>query len=726
MIDAVTVQKIKDTADIVEVVSDYVHLVRRGANYMGLCPFHNERTPSFSVNRARNYCYCFSCHKGGSPVNFIMEKEGISYHDALLQLAKKYGIEVQEKELTDEERQAQSRREGLFIANEWAMNYFVDNLENKEEGQNVGLSYLYNRKVTPEAIKAFRLGYAIDNGTDFTNSTKAKGFSIEIMKVLGLIGTNQQGKNYDRFRGRVIFPIMNSSGKTIGFGGRDLKGGMAKYINSPESEIYVKNRELYGIFQARASIVREDKCYLVEGYLDVISMWQSGIKNVVASSGTALTDGQISLIHRFTENVVLIYDGDNAGIKASLRGIDMFLDHNMNVKAVPLPPGDDPDSLSNKLSPEELRNYLQENEIDIIRFKSKILLENAKNDPQERSKVVRSIIESLAHISDKIKRDIYIQECSQLLEIPENTLSIEIAQSRKSIVERERVRRRLDDFDRNFPETKPTVSPQDKNPVKPQKKPESNLYPLEKEVIINCLKYGFIQLWDEEMSNTPGVYQTTFEYIEEELAIDNISFNNQAFIKVFETLKQLVEQFKTDLVAFKVELEVKAENKRKEELDKIFGRGMSMDEIASEQVKITGIIENFKKSETSEFCKNYIFNQLASHEDSEIRSLTLEAYVEKHHLSNIFAKSLNADNSEEKILLRVINSINILKNGIIDEELKKLLEELKNITESSPEKERELYERISAILQLRSNMAKNIGDRILSPKGLGNGRRPVS
>ena len=480
MIDPATVQKIKDSADIVEVVSDYVHLVRRGANYMGLCPFHNERTPSFSVNKSRNFCYCFSCHKGGSPVNFIMEKEGVSYHDALLQLAAKYGIEVRERELSDEEKASQSRREGMFIANEWARNYFVSNLEETEEGRNVGLAYIYGRKVTPEAIKAFHLGYAIDRGTDFTDNALRKGFSLDILKATGLVGTSQEGRNYDRFRGRVIFPVLNSAGKTVAFGGRDLKGGPAKYINSPETEIYVKSRELYGIYQAKGEIVRKDKCYLVEGYLDVIGMWQSGIKNVVASSGTSLTDGQIALLHRFTQNVTLIYDGDSAGIKASLRGIDMLLAHNLNVRAVRLPEGDDPDSLAAKLTPDELKEFLKNNETDIIRFKINVLLEDVKNDPQKKYLAVRSIVESLAHIPDKIKREIYVQECSQLLNVSEHNLSRDIAKARVSVIEQERQKRRTEEINRDFPvETYPVEEEKIKIEKPRAFYPDSPLHPLE-------------------------------------------------------------------------------------------------------------------------------------------------------------------------------------------------------------------------------------------------------
>lgn len=382
---------------------------------MGLCPFHNERTPSFSVNAQRNFCYCFSCKKGGSPINFIMEKEGMSYHDALLYLAKRYGIKVEEKELTDEEREQQNMRDAMFAANEWAMNKMAEDLKNTEEGRDVGLQYFYQRGLTEEAITQFRLGYSIDKQTHLSEAAVKSGYDINTLKELGLVGTSQRGQDYDRFRGRVIFPVMNSAGKVVAFGGRDLKGGIAKYINSPESSIYKKSNELYGIFQARSAIVKENKCYLVEGYLDVIGMWQAGLKNVVASSGTALTDNQINLIHRFTPNVTLIYDGDGAGIKAAMRGIDMLLTHGMDVKVLLLPDGHDPDSFAKAHTPDEFQKYVKQNETDILKFKAKILTGNLSNDPQQRIEAVRSMVESLACISDKIKLDVYIQECSSLL-----------------------------------------------------------------------------------------------------------------------------------------------------------------------------------------------------------------------------------------------------------------------------------------------------------------------
>ena len=714
MIDPSTAQKIKDTADIVDVVSDYVHLVRRGANYMGLCPFHNERTPSFSVNKARNFCYCFSCHKGGSPVNFIMEKEGISYQDALKQLARKYGIEVQERELTDEEREAHSRKEGMFIANEWAKNYFIDNLHQKEEGKNVGLTYLYGRKVLPEAINAFQLGYAIDSSNDFTRAALKKGFSLEILKTLGLTGTTQQGHDYDKFRGRIIFPIINSSGKTIAFGGRDLKGAPAKYINSPESDIYSKSHELYGIYQAKGAMVRENKCYLVEGYLDVIGLWQSGVKNVVASSGTALTDGQISLIHRFTENVTLIYDGDSAGIKASLRGIDMLLSHNLNVKAVPLPDGDDPDSLASKLTPEALKDYLQENETDIIRFKIKVMMDDAKDDPQKRWQAIKSIITSIGCISDKIKRDIYIQECSTLLQIKESTLSSEVAKIRHSIIEQEQLKRRSKEIKREFPVSENERVPKEEETVTGLT--SANLYPLEHNLLLNCIRYGFLPLWAPDENGDENSTTSVLEYIDEELAIDDIILSHPDYLKTFNTLKSLLPSFQKDLISFKTNLETDKELKRKEGQEEIASKNISLQEIQREEKKLEKQLSEFESKAVTNFSKNYIFEKLGSHEDKVIRGLANEAMLEKHQLSALFTKNKTTENSEDKILTVIISSLNILKNGIIDEKLKALMKTLKETQDKSPEEQKKLQDEIADILQIRARMAKDIGERILWPQ----------
>ena len=723
MIDRATVEQIKATADIVEVVGDYVHLVRRGANYMGLCPFHNERTPSFSVNKSRNFCYCFSCHKGGSPVNFIMEKEGISYHEALLQLAKKYGIEVQERELTDEEREQQTRREGILVANEWAKDYFVKNLTETEEGKNIGLAYLYERKITPEAIKAFSLGYAIDKGTDFTDAALRKGFSIDVLKATGLTGTSQQGSNYDRFRGRVIFPIFNIAGKTIAFGGRDLKGANAKYINSPETEVYVKNRELYGIYQAKSDMVREQKVYLVEGYFDVIGMWQAGIRNVVASSGTALTDGQIALLHRFTENVTLIYDGDAAGIKASLRGIDMLLAHNLNVKAVPLPPGDDPDSLAAKLTPEQLKEYLKDKEVDIIRFKIELLLDESNNDPQKKWAAAKSIVESIAHIPDKIKREIYIKESSTLLNISESSLSTDVSKTRHRLVEQDKQRRRVEQIQTQNPAPEERRDETIADSPRQIVKDASPLYPLERELLNICMKYGFVHLWENEEPDEDEEMITVYEFIASELEIDNIYFTHPDYSIIFESLGQLLPQFREDLKQYDSAIQKMVENKRKEGFDRIGLKNFSINEIKREEARLEEDLLEFAKQQRDIFTKNYIQEQFCSHENDLIRRYSNDTFAEKYKLSSLFTKNKSPEKLDQKLVPTVLTALNVLKNGIIDSQLLSVMEELKNPEKKDPEKEQALYARIQELIQMRSRMAKDIGDRILSPNTPKNSRK---
>ena len=358
MIDKATVAQILDAADIVEVVSDFVSLKRRGANYVGLCPFHNEKTPSFSVSKAKGICHCFSCGKGGSPVNFIMEHEQMSYTEALKYLANKYHIEVHERELTDKEREEQSERESMLIINEAANKHFEDNLMNTADGKEIGLTYFAERGFSMATIKKFRLGYSLDNRTDLYSTLTRQGYNPKFLIETGLCVDDKRGGGFDRFKGRAMFPVMNVAGKIIAFGGRTLKNEPAKYINSPESVIYKKSNELYGLYQAKQSIVKHNKCFLVEGYADVISMHQSGFDNAVASSGTSLTEGQIRLIHRFTDNVTVLYDGDAAGIKASLRSIDLLLAEGLNIKVLLLPDGHDTDSFARSHSTSEIQAYI--------------------------------------------------------------------------------------------------------------------------------------------------------------------------------------------------------------------------------------------------------------------------------------------------------------------------------------------------------------------------------
>lgn len=439
MIDQGTIDRIMDAAQIVDVVSQFVTLKRRGINYVGLCPFHTDKTPSFYVSPAKNICKCFACGEGGTAVHFIMKHEQLSYYEALKYLARKYNIEIQEREFTDEQKQAYNERESLFILNDYARDYFVNTLHNHIEGKSIGLSYFKERGFREDIIEKFQLGYSLEQRDAFTQDALKNGYKEDYLVKTGLT-IKGENNNYliDRFRGRVMFPVHTLSGKVIAFGGRILKKAenTGKYVNSPESEIYHKGNELYGIFFAKQAITKADCCYLVEGYTDVISMHQVGIENVVASSGTALTNGQIRLIHRFTDNVTVIYDGDAAGIKAALRGIDLLLEDGMNIKVILLPDGEDPDSFAKKQNAESLTNYIKANEVDFIRFKTKLLLEEAGNDPIKRAALISDIVNSISIIPDNIIRTVYIKDCSILLDVDERILVQEVTKKRLAYLEK--------------------------------------------------------------------------------------------------------------------------------------------------------------------------------------------------------------------------------------------------------------------------------------------------
>jgi len=428
MLDQTTIDKIIDAAQIQDVVSDYVTLKKRGVNLLGLCPFHNEKTPSFIVSPAKGIFKCFGCGKGGNSVHFIMEHEQISYYEALKFLARKYHIEFQERELSAEEQAIRNDRESMFLVNEFAQKHFTSTLHNHIDGKSIGLGYFRERGFRDDIIQKFQLGYSLDQRDAFTQAAIKAGYNKTYLVKTGL--TLEGDNNYltDRFRGRVMFPVHTLSGKVVAFGGRILKKDdkMAKYVNSPESEIYHKSAELYGIYFAKQAIVRQDRCFLVEGYTDVISMHQSGIENVVASSGTSLTPGQIRLIHRFTENVTVIYDGDPAGIKASIRGIDMLLEEGLNIKVLLLPDGDDPDSFARKHNASDFIEFVEQNSLDFIRFKTNLLLKDAGNDPVKRAGLVIDIVRSISIIPNSVIRAEYVKECSTLLSVDEAMLYHEI------------------------------------------------------------------------------------------------------------------------------------------------------------------------------------------------------------------------------------------------------------------------------------------------------------
>lgn len=439
MIPQSTIDRIVDAANIVDVVSDYVTLRRAGASYKGLCPFHDDKTPSFSVSPARGVCKCFSCGKGGNAVHFIMEMEQMSYVEALKHLAKKYGIPVEEEEMTDEQRQRMNERESMFAVNEWAAKYFSQTMMNNQDGRAIGLTYFRSRGFRDDIIAKFRLGFCLDSPDAMSKEAKAKGYNEKYLVDTGLCVKRDNGTIYDRFRGRAMFPWVAVNGKVVAFGGRVLdartKGVNQKYVNSPDSIIYHKANELYGIFQAKKQIAKEDMVYMVEGYTDVLAMHQCGIENVVANSGTALNEAQIHLLHRFTNNITLLYDGDEAGIHAATRSTDMLLAEGMNVKILLLPDGDDPDSFSRKHNAQEFKEYVAAHQTDFILFKTNLLLKDAQRDPIKRAQLTEDIVKSIAVIPDEIIRSTYVHECAEILNMDEAILMRGANKNRAAILE---------------------------------------------------------------------------------------------------------------------------------------------------------------------------------------------------------------------------------------------------------------------------------------------------
>lgn len=522
MIDQATIQKIFDAADIYEVVSDFVSLKKRGVNYVGCCPFHNEKTGSFTVSPAKGIYKCFGCGKGGNAVNFIMEHEQLAYAEALRWLAAKYNIIIEEKELSEHEKQEKSERESMLIVTNYAEEFFVDQLVHTDEGKSVGLGYFHRRGLDDKTIEKFGLGYCPESWDGFTRSALDKGYKKEFLVKTGLTIESERGL-FDRFRSRVMFPIRDLAGKIIAFGGRIMTNDKksAKYLNSPESEIYHKSRTLYGIFFAKKSIVQHNRCYLVEGYLDVISFHQKGIENTVASSGTSLTIEQIRLIRRLTPNVTIIYDGDAAGIKASLRGIDLVLEEGLNVRVVSLPEGEDPDSYAQAHTAEEVLDYITNHETDFIHFKTRMLLEQAGNDPIERAKLIIDIVKTISLIPDSITRSVYVQETANQMKVEEKILYVEIAKLRKektgdySPVSYQAPTQQLPSVSLTSQKTK-EITPCDTE---------------EKMLIRYLLLFGGQELYEEDRDGL--VYSVSVgEYIIHELAVDDLEMLNPRFKEI--------------------------------------------------------------------------------------------------------------------------------------------------------------------------------------------------
>ena len=525
MIPKQTIDEIFETAIIEDVVGEFVPLKKRGANFLGNCPFHNEKTPSFTVSPAKGIYKCFGCGKAGNSVNFIMEHEHYSYPEALKFIARKYNIEIEEEELTDEQKEAADERESLYIVSNYAANYFKKQLHESDEGKAIGLSYFLERGFREDIIDKFQLGYNPDAWTAFTDEAEKVGHNLKYLDKSGL-SIVKGDKKFDRFKGRVIFPIHNLSGRVLGFGGRILKSDdkAAKYLNSPESDIYSKSKVLYGIYYAKKAITQEDICYLVEGYTDVISLYQSGVENVVSSSGTSLTEGQIRLIKRFTPNITILFDGDVAGIKASFRGIDMILQEGMNVRVVLFPDGEDPDSYAKNHATEELKGYITKNAQDFIRFKTSVLIEDVGNDPIKKAELVKDIVGSIAIIPDQIKRSVYTKECSSLLDIPEQAL----------INETNKIIRK--NFSKKSNQPAPIINEEPHVAREEKKDVGSDLEHNEREIIRHLIEHGDLLIKAESINdNEETVVEevSTALYMVSSINNDNILFENETYQKVF-------------------------------------------------------------------------------------------------------------------------------------------------------------------------------------------------
>ncbi len=707
MIDQATIDRIMDAAQIVDVVSEFVTLRRRGVNYVGLCPFHNEKTPSFSVSPSKGVCKCFSCGKGGNVVHFIMEHEQLNYYEALKWLAKKYGIEVKERELSDEEKQAQSIRESLFLVNDFANNYFQNILHNHRDGQAIGMTYFRQRGFRDDIIKKFQLGFSTENRDALYQEAKKKGFNTDYLVKTGLCYTRDDGQPRDRFWGRVMFPVHTLSGKVVAFGGRVLNTAdkkVAKYVNSPESEIYHKSRELYGIYFAKQAIVKLDKCFLVEGYTDVISMHQAGVENVVASSGTSLTSGQIRMIHRFTNNITVLYDGDMAGIKASIRGIDMLLEEGMNIKVMLLPDGDDPDSFARKHNATEFQEYIAAHEVDFIRFKTNLLMSDAGSDPYKRAALITDIVKSISVIPEAIVRSEYIKECSQMLHVEERILVNEVAKLKKEKEENEtkKSQRQADSTQTAPPSSAPTdlqptgyeagnyqspvpetvdniplpesvtlseaknladgsvegslTSIQNDSPSSPLSSSFtalSPLYPKELLIVQQLMRHGEKVMYTDEES---GKEVTVAEYVATELALDEIQFTTPLFAEVLLELQQHIGE-----PGFTAE-------------------------------------------------RHFI-----AHANPTLSRLAVDLIEEKYQLSKYHSKTQTVLSDAERLADLMPHLMVDYKHALVDMELKETLNLMRQPeVMNDMEKCMEVMGRYKELTEIKKEMAKHLGDRVIS------------
>ena len=698
MIDRATVDKIIDAARIVDVVGDFVTLRKSGVNYKGLCPFHDDRNPSFMVSPAKNICHCFVCGKGGTPVKFLMEHEQITYPEALRWLARKYNIEVQEKELTDEERAQQNERESLFVVNEWARDWFHDTLKNSPDGIAIGRQYFRSRGIRDDIIERFQLGYSPQRRDALCSAALAKGYRKEFLVKTGLCIENERGL-YDRYSGRAIFPWLNVSGKVVAFGGRVLdsrtKGVAQKYVNSPDSDIYHKERELYGIYQAKKAIVKEDRVFMVEGYTDVIAMHQAGIENVVANSGTALSVHQIRMLHRFTPNITLLYDGDAAGIHAAMRGTDMLLEEGMNIKVLLLPDDDDPDSFARKHSTDELRRYIDENQTDFISFKTRLTVQNV-SDPVKRSQGISAIVKSISVIPDQILRSTYLADFAQRIGMKEQTLVAEMNKYIRAAIEerakeREREERRqqapaqgsqgsqgptapqgppppdLDpSFDPEAEEARIALLAQQSQPSKPSLQPQPSLQAasskVEQLIMREIVRHGEEVIFqDIETDDGQKVSLTVAQYVDFDLSQDGL---------------QLALPLHRQMLA--------------------------------EAVERCGDTPGFNAA-------RYFVN----HPDPQVSSLAAALLMDRHQLGGRFLYDKDEDDEQkrhqkmiERLRPRVLHLVMDYRMDLVEARLKEIQQQLRQVG-SNMERMMELLQEHKEMKELRDTLAKNLGSDVV-------------
>lgn len=701
MIDQPTIDRILDAANIVDVVSEFVTLRKRGVNYVGLCPFHDDKSPSFYVSPAKNICKCFACGEGGTAVHFIMKHEQIGYFDALRFLAKKYNIEIAERELSDEEKRVRSDRESMFIVNAWAQQYFSQMLHEHVEGKTVGMRYFIERGFREDTIRKFQLGYSLDQRDALYQQALRKGYKKEYLEKTGLVIAYENGNVNDRFRGRVIFPVHSLSGKVVAFGGRVLKKDekTAKYVNSPESPIYHKSNELYGIYFAKQAIVKADRCYLVEGYTDVISMHQSGVENVVASSGTALTHGQIRLIHRFTNNITVLYDGDAAGIKAAIRGIDLLLDEGMNVKVVLLPDGEDPDSFARSHSATEFTEFIRQHETDFIRFKTKLLLADAGNDPVKRAALIGDIIRTIAIVPDDITRTIYIRECSAMMEIDEQVVLNQVNKQRLSKNEQ---KSSVPVTNRSTTEILPPDYSISEPSGQMQETPVATAEP-----VSDQLPPDFPPPLEEEFSGSNEMPEIPPSAPVEET---QVMTRQRSPYEAFEiALLRYVVRYGERVLYDYVDEETK---------ERIVMRVAEFirDDLERDDLSFYTPIFKQMLDEAANRCGEETFiahRYFLSHPDPLVSRVAANLMSEKYQLSKYHFKFREVEQEEDKLDQLVVRDLFAFKEAYIMRQLKEKQEQLKQLSSADPEQIMTVMKEIAQLNEIKKVLSKELGERII-------------